>query len=113
MTSVTRWWLIRHAPVLGMKGRLYGSRDVPCDTSNTAMFVALAKKLPAEALWITSQLNRAIETAAAIRAAGLDAPLPEIEPDLCEQNFGDWAGKDISIVWKELKHKREKHNLAK
>ncbi len=94
----TRWWLVRHAPVPGMKGRLYGSADVACDTSDTAAFVQLAAKLPADAVWLTSHLSRAVETAAAIRTAGLDAPQPEIEPDIREQDFGDWA----ELSWDQM-----------
>ena len=97
--GVTRWWLVRHAPVdPAMKGRLYGSADVACDTSDVASFRALAAKLPADALWVTSHLSRAKETAAAIRAAGLDAPDPEIDPEIREQDFGDWQG----LSWAEM-----------
>lgn len=98
---MTRWWLVRHAPVPGMKGRLYGSADVACDTSDAAAFQALAGKLPGDALWLTSHLTRALETAAAIRAAGLNAPEPEIEPEIREQDFGDWQ----QLSWDEMEQR--------
>ena len=102
MTTVTRWWFVRHAPVTGMKGRLYGSSEVECDTSDVAAFAALAAKLPADALWIASHLSRTHKTAAAIRAAGLDAPEPIVEPEIREQDFGDWQ----QLTWDEM-HKND------
>ena len=102
MTTETRWWFVRHAPVPGMQGRLYGSADVPCDTSDTEAFKALAAKLPADAVWVASNLSRTHDTAAAIRAAGLPAPEPLIEPDIREQDFGDWA----NLTWNEMQERQ-------
>jgi alpha-ribazole phosphatase len=101
VTTVTRWWFVRHAPVPGMKGRLYGSSDVACDTSDTDAFAALANKLPGDAIWLSSHLTRTHETAAAIRDAGLDAPAPIVEPDIREQDFGDWA----ELTWDEMQQR--------
>ena len=33
---VTRWWWIRHAPVVGTHGKVYGQMDVDCDVSDVA-----------------------------------------------------------------------------
>lgn len=90
---VTRWWWVRHAPVISKEGVIYGQRDVPCDTSDADSFRVLARNLPKDAVWVTSHLSRAKETAAAIAAQGLEIPTPIIEPDLAEQNLGDWQGK--------------------
>jgi alpha-ribazole phosphatase len=98
VTTETRWWLVRHAPVPGMKGRLYGSEDVACDCSDTDAFKGLAAKLPADAVWVASHLSRTHLTAAAIRAQGLDAPEPLVEPDIREQDFGEWA----KLTWQEM-----------
>ncbi len=95
---VTRWWWVRHAPVPNPDGRIYGARDVQCDTSDTAAFTALAATLPAGAVWLTSNLSRTRETAAAIAAAGLSGPEPVAEPDLDEQDFGQWQG----TTWAEF-----------
>ena len=84
-----------------MEGRLYGSSNVACDTSDTRAFRELARKLPSDAIWITSHLTRTLETAAAIRAAGLSAPKPNIEPGICEQNFGNWQ----QLSWDEMEQK--------
>ena len=96
--TVTRWWLVRHAPVPGMQGRLYGPSDVACDSSDATAYAGLAAKLPADAVWLTSHLSRAKETARAIRAAGLNAPEPDVEVDIREQDFGDWQG----LSWAEM-----------
>ncbi|NQV46659.1 MAG: histidine phosphatase family protein [Rhodospirillaceae bacterium] len=88
--DATRWWWVRHAPVTGHDGKIYGQSDVPCDTSDTASFRALAHMLPDGAVWVSSHLGRTLETAAAIRAAGKPAPEPAPEPDFAEQHFGDW-----------------------
>lgn len=88
--AVTRWWWVRHAPVVGHEGVIYGDGEVPCDTSDSERFRALADTLPEGAIWVTSHLSRAIDTAQAIMAAGLPASEPMREPDLREQGFGDW-----------------------
>lgn len=93
MTEVTRWWWLRHAPVTNDGGRIYGQSDVECDVSDRAAFAALARLLPRDAVWVASHLKRTRMTANAIRAAGLEAPEPIIEPALAEQNFGAWQGQ--------------------
>ncbi|WP_029007929.1 histidine phosphatase family protein [Azospirillum halopraeferens] len=100
MTVVTtRWWLIRHAPVVNPRRLIYGQSDIDCDTGNADAFAALAGGLPRGAVWLVTQLLRtgltaAAIRAAAIRAAGLPDPLsePAVEPDLAEQHFGAWTG---------------------
>ncbi|MBX6323780.1 MAG: histidine phosphatase family protein [Rhodospirillaceae bacterium] len=89
----TRWWWIRHAPVTGHGGRIYGQSDVDADCGDAASFAALAALLPADAVWLASHLRRTHQTATAILAAGGGAaPALGIEPDLAEQNFGAWQG---------------------
>jgi len=96
--TLTRWWWIRHAPAIDPEGRLYGQRDVDCDCSDAAAFAGLARALPPDAVWVATPLQRTIKTAAAIRAAGIDAPEPILEPRLMEQNFGDWQGQKRSEI---------------
>ncbi|MEQ9607714.1 MAG: histidine phosphatase family protein [Kiloniellaceae bacterium] len=89
----TRWWWIRHAPVVGHEARIYGNLDVDCDCGDDALFRALAATLPHDAVWVVTPLKRTRVTAAAI-ALHHAAP-PEdfhIEPLLAEQNFGEWQG---------------------
>jgi len=94
MSVVTRWWWIRHAPVPD-GGRIYGQRDLSCDCSDAAAFAVLARELPVPAVWVTSNLRRTIETAAAIVAAD-PAKFAGVEPravaDLAEQHLGAWQG---------------------
>jgi alpha-ribazole phosphatase len=91
--STTQWWWIRHAPVPD-GGRIYGQTDLDCDCSDGSIFAALARELPREAVWVTSQLKRATQTAAAIRAA-MGGPVdPVVVPELAEQNLGAWQGLD-------------------
>jgi alpha-ribazole phosphatase len=104
MGDLTRWWWVRHAPVTVNDGRCYGQTDVPCDCSNEAAFAGLARRLPKDAIWVTSPLRRTHMTAAAIVRAGLPGPDPIpgpgvlVEPDLIEQHFGQWQG----ITYAEL-----------
>ncbi|NQU60499.1 MAG: histidine phosphatase family protein [Rhodospirillales bacterium] len=99
MNGPTRWWWVRHAPVLGCKGVIYGSNDVECDVTDTAHFKALAAALPKDAVWVTSHLSRARDTADAISDAGLPFGEAAIEKDLGEQNFGDWQG----LSWDQMR----------
>lgn len=103
----THLWWVRHAPV-AHGGRIYGQADLSCDCSETALFTGLAEKLPRGAVWVTSNLRRTHETAAAIIRAGLRGPQPipgtgAIEmADLAEQNFGAWQG----LTYDELQRSR-------
>ena len=97
MTSMPRrtaWWWVRHAPVVGQQGRLYGSLDVDCDCADTASFRALAAALPRDATWVATPLSRTQETARAIARHHPDAPQDfHIEPAFIEQDFGAWQGR--------------------
>ena len=68
MSATTRWWWIRHAPVIDSGGRIYGQQDLDCDTGHAPVFEGLAATLPADALWVTSNLKRTRRTAEAILA---------------------------------------------
>lgn len=108
MSQITTclWW-VRHAPV-EHGGRIYGQTDLSCDCSDTALFTGLAETLPRRAVWVTSNLRRTHETAAAIIRAGLPGPQPIPGPDaiemadLAEQNFGEWQG----LTFEELDQSR-------
>ncbi|MBP2292309.1 histidine phosphatase family protein [Azospirillum rugosum] len=93
---VTRWWLIRHAPVPNPDKLIYGRDDPPADTGDAASLAALADRLPANAVWVTSHLRRTRQTAAALRLPGSDMAL--VERDLAEQNFGAWEGLSHDAV---------------
>ncbi|MEE8188004.1 MAG: histidine phosphatase family protein [Kiloniellales bacterium] len=103
--TTTRWWWIRHAPVINHGGRIYGQDDPDCDCSHTATTSALAGLLPAGAVWLTSHLSRTQLTAQAIIAHLPDgtAPVPRAEPELAEQHFGAWQG----LTNEELEARRD------
>jgi len=95
---VTRWWWIRHAPVIDGEGRLYGQEDLDCDVSDSTRFEALARHLPEDAIWMVTNLSRTHKTANAIRDAGIAVPEFIVEPDFAEQFFGEWQG----LTWAEM-----------
>jgi alpha-ribazole phosphatase len=86
MDAETQLWLIRHAPVAGPRGVIYGP-DAPADVSNVIAIATLRAKLPLNATVFTSPSRRTIETAIAL---GLS---PVEEPSFREQNFGAWTGR--------------------
>jgi alpha-ribazole phosphatase len=90
-TQITRWHFIRHAPVLSLNDRpLYASPDEPADTNDHPAFIAMADFLPQQAVWLTSPLQRAEQTADALAAAGLSSRLRLRVPELAEQRYGRW-----------------------
>lgn len=93
----TNFWLIRHAIVAeNERATLYGVRDVQlCPDSLVAqvpMYQALAARLPRPATWICTPLSRTRRTAEAIFKAGYPAQDLLVEPDLIEQDLGDYQG---------------------
>lgn len=102
MSTRTRWWWVRHAPVRSTGGRIYGNSDPAADTDDPPTYRALARFLPEDALLVTSHLQRTHQTASAIRDAGLALPDSRIEEDLGEQNFGSWQGRLREEVYAEL-----------
>src|SRR5258708_5081388 len=89
----TRWWWVRHAPVRGDGGNIYGQEDIACDTSDTEVFEAVAKILPRNAVWYASNLQRTHQTAEAIWAAGFPKPAGMTkEAAFAEQHLGQWQG---------------------
>ncbi len=103
MSAVTRWWWIRHAPVPD-GGRIYGQSDLPCDCSSAEVFAGLAAELPADAVWVTSNLIRTKQTAEAILAADpqkFSSVVPEALPELAEQHLGEWQGLERKAFYAE------------
>lgn len=89
----TRWWWVRHAPVREDGGNIYGQSDIGCDCSDKVVFAGVAKFLPLDAVWFSSNLKRTHQTAAAIWAAGLAKP-DQMHQDkaFAEQDLGEWQG---------------------
>ncbi|RZA14617.1 MAG: histidine phosphatase family protein [Proteobacteria bacterium] len=96
----TTWWWVRHAPVREDGGKIYGQSDLGCDCSDTAVFKGLARTLPKDAVWFSSNLKRTTLTAAAIWDAGFPKPAKmPAERDFAEQNLGDWQGRDRAAFY--------------
>jgi alpha-ribazole phosphatase len=93
-SSLTRWWWVRHAPVPD-GGFIYGQRDLDCDCGDAHVFSVLTRELPHNAVWVTSNLARTRQTAAAILAS-VDSQHGQVEPivmpELAEQHLGEWQG---------------------
>ncbi len=98
MTDTTIFCWVRHAPVVGYDGRRYGALDVDCDTSDTAAFRSLAALLPARGVLVTSALQRARQTAAALERAGFEPVERQVDAALGEQDFGAWQGRTTDAV---------------
>jgi alpha-ribazole phosphatase len=100
--AVTRWWWIRHAPVVDAHlGRMSGQADVEADVSDLKSFKTLAAHLPNDAVWMVSALKRTHQTAQALFEAGAERTDVKIEPAFDEQAFGDWTNKtwdDVGVT---------------
>jgi alpha-ribazole phosphatase len=105
-SSQTRWWWVRHAPVPD-GGKIYGQSDLDCDCTDGEIFSVLARELPQGAVWVTSNLARTHQTAAAILEAAVDGrhggSVPIAIPDLAEQHLGEWQGMDRKPFYAERK----------
>ncbi|WP_439374445.1 histidine phosphatase family protein [Bradyrhizobium sp. DASA03120] len=86
MEGATFLWLIRHAPVDGVKGTIHAA-NAPADLDDRAQLEALRLRLPQDAASYASPARRTIETA---RALGLE---PILVDEFGEQDFGDWTGR--------------------
>lgn len=96
--AATRWWWVRHAPVVCNDGKVYGQVDHPCDCGDRPAFQALAKLIPRNAVWVTSTLLRTRQTAEAILAESGERPTFQVESELMEQNFGERQGRSYRDV---------------
>ncbi|MEN3167517.1 histidine phosphatase family protein [Gluconobacter sp. OJB] len=95
--GVTRFWLIRHAVVeASARKTMYGALDVPlcreAMASQQGGYATLARRLPTEALWYSSPLQRARDTASEIRKAGAFSQDVTIDGRFIEQSIGEWHG---------------------
>jgi alpha-ribazole phosphatase len=90
--TTTRWWWVRHAPVANPEGQIHGQADPAADLSDEARLRALAGQLPDAAVWVTTTLRRARDTAGWL--AGRVPGIPTVRQDdrFLEQSFGDWEG---------------------
>jgi len=78
---------------------MYGSLDVDCDTSDSALFSSIAQKLPDNGVWATSTLRRTHQTADALIAAGAKPSSRVEDADILEQDFGDYNGMPLTELF--------------
>ncbi|WP_323779819.1 histidine phosphatase family protein [Leisingera sp.] len=81
----TRLFLVRHGPTHAKC--MVGWSDLPADLSDTSALKRLSDYLPADALIVSSDLSRAVDTASAIQ--GSRQRLPHVAA-LREIHFGAW-----------------------
>ena len=109
MTKLFKLILIRHAPVK-TKINCFPDHDPNALISKTKI-KNLANHLPQDCIWYVSPLKRTLQTAKAL-SKFVSMKEMVLEKKLLEQNYGDWAGKDISYVWKTLKNNKTQHNYS-
>lgn len=96
MDGLTRWYLVRHAPVKKASQQLYRTADEPADVGRTDLIAGLAATLPADAVLLTSPLKRTRQTADAVVDAGFAPAERHEDARLAEQDYGRWYGQDIA-----------------
>src|SRR5215475_1584833 len=93
-------WLIRHGETeWSLSGAHTGRTDIPLTERGQSNAVALGKLLAGHrfALVLTSPMQRARETC---RLAGF-GDIAQVEPDLCEWDYGDYEGKSTPEIRRE------------
>ena len=93
---MTRLHLVRHGPTHAKT--MVGWSDIPADLSDQAAIARLQSHLPEDAIVVSSDLSRAIDTATAIQ--GTRHRLPH-DPDLREINFGSWELRGFAEIEEE------------
>ncbi|WP_051329297.1 histidine phosphatase family protein [Geminicoccus roseus] len=84
------WWLLRHAPILGLPGRFAGRSDRPVGAIPSDQARMLVERIGQIDVAVVTPLRRTRETLAGLQAAGLEVPALMVEPGLMEQDFGEW-----------------------
>lgn len=102
--NTTEWWLVRHAPTVNPDNTVYGSLDLDIEVPSEEAFAALSGVLPADPVWMVSNLSRTRKTLNGILAArDLNASDIHVESAFAEQHFGDWEGRPSAEVWAEIR----------
>jgi alpha-ribazole phosphatase len=102
--EATEWWLVRHAPTVNPNKAVYGSLDLDIELPSRQVFEALADMLPADPVWMISNLSRTRKTLDGILdARDIQSADVHVEADFAEQHFGDWEGRPSAEVWAEIR----------
>ena len=87
--SSLRFFWVRHAPPVNPDGLCYGQKNIQADLTNNKAFRRQAALLPDKAVWVSSPLSRAFETAS--KLAKYKSGLTILRDSrLMEQSFGHW-----------------------
>ncbi|MEX0309767.1 MAG: histidine phosphatase family protein, partial [Tateyamaria sp.] len=89
----TTWHWVRHGPT--HQTSFTGWRDVGADLSDADAVARLTAHLPSDALVVSSDLTRSVDTANALQGARTRLPH---DPALREFHFGVWDGVHFSTV---------------
>lgn len=92
MVRPTRWWWLRHAPLEAPPGQL-PLRDAKIHRDE-AQIQRVQRLLPDRAIWLTSNLPRAIDSARALT----HVPAMAVSA-FDEQDFGRWSGAAHGELW--------------
>lgn len=92
---ITRFWFVRHAPTHAKAA--IGWTDIAADLTDTPQIERTAALIPADAVVVSSDLSRAIDTADAIQ--GDRTRLANLR-ELREFNFGDWENRTFDDIAK-------------
>jgi alpha-ribazole phosphatase len=102
--DATEWWLVRHAPTVNPGKTVYGSLDLDIQVPSVEAFAALSAVLPADPVWLVSNLSRTRKTLDGILAArDIHKPEIHVEAAFAEQHFGDWEGRPSAEIWAEIR----------
>lgn len=91
--AITRWWLVRHAPVNNPDGVIYGRTDLPAIFEDDGLLKRVSAALPDDAIRVASNLARSIDTLKRLSLAQRDLLDIKVIPALAEQDFGVWEGQ--------------------
>jgi alpha-ribazole phosphatase len=91
--AITRWWLVRHAPVNNPDGVIYGRTDLPAIFEDDGLLKRVSAALPDDAIRVASNLARSIDTLKRLSLAQRDQLDIKVTPALAEQDFGVWEGQ--------------------
>ena len=99
MAVVTRWFWVRHAPVINPDHIVYGASDMPVDVSETHMFAPAARALPrpADASRMTAMLELLYATG--LRVSELvSLPVDQFRRDLASIVVTGKGGKERLVA---------------
>lgn len=89
----TTFWLVRHGPTHSTAAN--GWTDIAADLSDLEQVARTSSMIPTDAIVISSDLSRAVDTADAV---GHGRERLDHHFDLREFNFGDWEGREFGEI---------------